>query len=77
MDINNLLTEIVACRCQMNRLSKVKSLTDPDVIKLSQGLDVSIYKYLEACRQQNVVPQMLERDRLTLKPFGIMFKQEI
>ena len=63
MDINNLLTEIVSYRCTMNRLSKGKSLTDPSVIRLRQGLDIFIYKYLEARRQQNVVLQMPERDR--------------
>ena len=46
MDINNLLTEIAIYRCKMNRFSKGKSLTDPDVIKLKQGLDVLICKYL-------------------------------
>lgn len=63
MDINYLLTEIAACRCQMNKFSKGKSLTDPDVIKLSQGLDISIYKYVKARRQQNIVLPMPERDQ--------------
>ncbi len=46
MDINNLLAEIAVYRCKMNRFSKRKSLTDPDVIRLRQGLDILIYKYL-------------------------------
>ncbi|KUO72282.1 MAG: hypothetical protein APF81_19370 [Desulfosporosinus sp. BRH_c37] len=61
MDINNLLIEIAVCRCQMNKFSKGKRPTDPDVIKLSQGLDISIYKYVEALRQQNF--EMSERDQ--------------
>jgi len=47
MDANVLLNEIAAYRCQMNRFSRGKSLIDPDVIKLSQGLDCLIYKYLD------------------------------
>ena len=45
MDLNDLLTEIAAYRRMMNRLSKGKSLTDPDVIRLRQGLDILIRKY--------------------------------
>ena len=67
MDINNLLTEIAVYRCKMNRCSKGKSLTDPDVIKLSQGLDILIYKYLKARRQHNAVLQMPERDQRRAK----------
>ena len=52
MDINDLLTEIAVYRCKMNRLTKGKSLTDPDVIKLSQGLDILIYKYLNFRRHR-------------------------
>ncbi len=55
MDIDNLLIEIAIYRCQMLRFTKGKSLTDPDGIELSQGLDILIYKYLKARRQQNVV----------------------
>ena len=62
MDINNLLTEIAVYRCTMNNLSKGKSLTDPNVIRLKQGLDNLIYKYLKARRLQNTVLQMPERD---------------
>jgi len=69
MDIYNLLTEIAACRCQMKSFSKGKSLTDPDVIKLSQNLDILIDKYLKAYRQQNVVYLMPERDRQRAEAF--------
>jgi len=62
MDIENMLIEIAVYRCKMNRLSKGKILTDPDVIKLRQGLDILIYKYLKARRQQNVMLSMVERD---------------
>jgi len=47
MDINDLLIEIAVYRCKMNRFSKGKSLTDPDVVRLSQGLDSLIHKYLD------------------------------
>ena len=62
MDINNLLTEIAVYRCKMNKIAKGKCLTDPDVIRSCQGLDVLIYKYLKARHQQNVVLQMPDRD---------------
>ncbi|SPF52387.1 Spo0E like sporulation regulatory protein (modular protein) [Candidatus Desulfosporosinus infrequens] len=62
MELNNLLTEIAVYRCKMNRVSKGKSLSDPDVIKLRQGLDSLIYNYLKAYRQQNAVLQLPERD---------------
>lgn len=45
MDKNNLANEIASYRCMMNRLTKGKSLTDPDVIRLRQGLDSLIHKY--------------------------------
>jgi len=45
MDTYNLANEIAAYRCMMNKLSKGKSLTDPDVISLRQGLDILLYKY--------------------------------
>lgn len=45
MDLNNLVTEIAAYRFMMNRLSKGKSLSDPDVIRLRQGLDSLIHQY--------------------------------
>jgi len=45
MDRKDLVKEIASYRCTMNRLSKGKSLTDPDVIKLRQGLDILIHKY--------------------------------
>ena len=45
MDTNNLANEIAAYRCTMNRLSKGKSLTHPDVIKLRQVLDILMHNY--------------------------------
>jgi len=45
MDKNNLVKEIASYRYAMNRLSKGKSLTDPNVIRLRQGLDILIHKY--------------------------------
>jgi len=45
LDKNNLEKEIASYRCTMNRLSKGKSLTDPNVIRLRQGLDSLIHKY--------------------------------
>ena len=45
MDKNNLAEEIASYRSKMNRLSKGKSLTDPTIIKLRQGLDILIHKY--------------------------------
>jgi hypothetical protein len=53
----------------MKSFSKGKSLTDPDVIKLSQNLDILIDKYLKAYRQQNVVYLMPERDRQRAEAF--------
>jgi len=61
MDIADLLTEIAVYRREMNSVSRGKRLSDLDVIKLSQGLDILIYKYLVARRQQNVALQCLER----------------
>lgn len=45
MDTHNLANEIAAYRCMMNGLSKGKSLTHPDVIRLRRGLDNLIHKY--------------------------------
>ena len=45
MDTNNLATEISVNRRMMNRLSKGKSLTDPNVIRLRKGLDILIHNY--------------------------------
>lgn len=55
MNTNNMLTEIAVYRCKMNRFSKGKILTDPDVVKSSQGLDILIYKYLKARHQQDAI----------------------
>ena len=46
VDKYNLAKEIASYRCTMNRLSKGKSLTDPTVIRLRQGLDILIHKYI-------------------------------
>jgi hypothetical protein len=51
MDIYNLLTEIAVYRCKMNSVSRGKGLSDPDVVRLSQGLDILICNYLKARRQ--------------------------
>jgi hypothetical protein len=64
MDITDLLTEIAVYRLEMNTVSRGKSLADSDVKKLSQGLDVLLYKYLLARRQQNIPLQYLERGHL-------------
>jgi hypothetical protein len=45
MYTNNLANKIATYRYTMNKLSKGKSLIDPDVIKLRQGLDVLLHKY--------------------------------
>jgi len=45
MDINNLAKEIAVYRSTINKLSKGKSQSDPDVIRLRQGLDRLIIKY--------------------------------
>jgi hypothetical protein len=45
MSTNNLANEIATYRYTMNKLAKGKSLVDPDVIKLRQGLDALIHKY--------------------------------
>lgn len=58
MDLNNMLIEIAEFRSRMNRFSKGKILTHPDVIKLSRELDVLIYKYLKARRLQNTALKM-------------------
>ena len=53
MELNNLITEIAAYRRIMNRLSMGKSLTDPDVIRSREGLDILLHKYylsLNVCR---------------------------
>ncbi|MDR3601799.1 MAG: aspartyl-phosphate phosphatase Spo0E family protein [Desulfosporosinus sp.] len=47
MEIDILLNEIALYRCQMNRFTQGKSRTDPDVIKLSQGLDSLIHEYFD------------------------------
>ena len=57
MDINDLLTRIAVYRCKMNRFSKGKELTDPDVIKLSQGLDRLIHEYLDFRSTENRASQ--------------------
>jgi|GEM_PF-3057915 len=54
MDTYNLANEIAAYRCMMNKLSKGKSLTDPDVISLRQGLDILLYKYYFELKKQVV-----------------------
>ena len=52
MDTNKLAMEIAAYRQMMNKLSKGKSLTDPDVILLRQGLDTMICNYIFELRRQ-------------------------
>ena len=52
MDTNKLAMEIAAYRQMMNKLSKGKSLTDPDVILLRQGLDTMICNYFFELRPQ-------------------------
>lgn len=69
MDLNNMLIEIAEYRSRMNRFSKGKILTHPDVIKLSRGLDVLIYKYLKALRQQNAALKMSKRDSSRAEAF--------
>jgi len=75
MDIYNLLVEIAVYRCKMNRISRGKGLSDPDVVKLSQGLDSLIYKYLKARRQQKVVRLIPERDRRRTEAVWDMLEQ--
>ena len=54
MDTYDLANEIAAYRCMMNKLSKGKSLTDPDVVRLRQGLDILLYKYYFELQKQVV-----------------------
>jgi hypothetical protein len=52
MDTNKLAMEIAAYRHRMNKLSKGKGLTNPDVIRLRQGLDTLIRNYIFELRRQ-------------------------
>ena len=51
MDTNKLAMEIAAYRYMMNKLSNGKSLTDPEVIRLRQGLDSLICNYIFELRR--------------------------
>lgn len=56
MDTNKLAMEIVAYRHMMNKSSEGKSLTDPDVIRLRQGLDTLIRNYIFELRRVSDSP---------------------
>lgn len=56
MDSNKLAMEIAAYRNRMNKVSKGKSPTDPDVIRLRQGLDTLICRYIFELRRQRRIP---------------------
>lgn len=55
MDTNNLLNEIAAYRSKMNGFSKGKNLTNPEAIKLRQGLDNLLRKYYSVLNKREVL----------------------
>ncbi len=53
MESDKLLSIIEESRKKMNEFAKGRSLTDPMVVKLSQGLDKLLNMYYAAPRKQS------------------------
>lgn len=45
IQLKNLLRDIERLKKELNELGKVKKLTDPEVVQLSQKLDVLLNEY--------------------------------